>query len=362
MASFSRTVTESTATNPASDSVTRQFVGSRTINESHTASDSVSRIYGAIRSIAESTSTNPAVDTVTRVWVGNRTIVETTATNPSVDAVSRFWVGLRSITEATPTHPALDTVTAIWDHFVVPSPAQRKRNGSATPIALTFLTASVTRNRTGKATPGSPIVIGTTVTSGSTMSQINITPVALQVPVPGVAVVTTNGIAYDFIYTGVIAHSPVSALTGVSGLSQTPNTGDALTINTAVPFVRWRFDDPLDGSFYIFEFNPNAGGFPTAKKKMTVLPTTAPDGFPVVMEGNQDVLEVEATGVLRTYTQYNAMVRWAKKQHVVLLTDDIGRRSYILTTEFNPKRGGHAAAPFRMTYTWKYFVWQVVDL
>ena len=117
--------------------------------------------------------------------------------------------------------------------------------------------------------------------------------------------------------------------------------------------MRWRFDDPTDGSFYIFEMSASEGGTPGNTKTITTKASSGPGGAVVLLEGRDAVQELSFEGTILTEPHYNALLVWFNKRHAVQLTDDLGRVYRIYITEFTPTRKRAAQHPFKHTYTMK---------
>ncbi len=115
--------------------------------------------------------------------------------------------------------------------------------------------------------------------------------------------------------------------------------------------VRWTFVDPISLASYTFDVNPNAGGSATAKKNLTVVPTTGADGTPLIFEGDDDLMTSEFSGVILTNAQYDAFKVWFGYNRPIGLVDDLGRISYIHLTKLAPKRAQRLQHMHRQTYT-----------
>jgi hypothetical protein len=112
----------------------------------------------------------------------------------------------------------------------------------------------------------------------------------------------------------------------------------------------------IDGSSYLFEVNPNAGGSPQRRRTLTPAYTTAADGTPVVFEGETLPMTGQIQGTLRSQSQYNAFLTWYLKREVIQLTDDLGRIQYVYITSFKPTAKYSLRAPFRSAYTIDYTI------
>ncbi len=133
------------------------------------------------------------------------------------------------------------------------------------------------------------------------------------------------------------------------GSAPAPGPDDATTWGNQL--VAWRFDDPVTSAAYVFEVNPNEGGTPTRKRKITRVPTTAVDGKPLVFEGQEEVMTMEFKGVILNLGQYDAFKTWFAKSYAVLLTNDLGQRLQVRLESFVPVRAPKVGHPNRHTYT-----------
>jgi hypothetical protein len=115
--------------------------------------------------------------------------------------------------------------------------------------------------------------------------------------------------------------------------------------------VRWQFYDPVATETYTFEINPNAGGSPTYKKSVNYQNTTAPDGKTLIYEGQDEVQELEWSGVILTQTHYDKYIEWWQKRRQIRLTDDLGRQYWIYLTSFVPNRVRASSRPWKHEFT-----------
>lgn len=120
--------------------------------------------------------------------------------------------------------------------------------------------------------------------------------------------------------------------------------------------MRWRFDDPTDNSFYVFEISAREGGSPSYAKQVSSKSTSGPGGAVIIAEGRDQPQDFTFSGTLLTQEHFDAMVTWFSKRHAVLLTDDLGREFRIYLTEFTPTRKRAAQALFKHDYTCKALV------
>ncbi len=114
--------------------------------------------------------------------------------------------------------------------------------------------------------------------------------------------------------------------------------------------VRWEFFDPVLSSTYVFDVNPNDGGSPSYEKTITQESTSAPDGKPLIFEGQDQVNRLEWSGVILTQAHYDAYVTWWQKRRQIKLTDDYGRQFWIYLTSFKPTR----RITGQRTYPWRH--------
>jgi hypothetical protein len=123
----------------------------------------------------------------------------------------------------------------------------------------------------------------------------------------------------------------------------------------------WVLSDPSDDTSYHFAINPLEGGVPEYTKRVSEMPTVAPDGVPVLYEGQPETMKDEGTGTLLTKDQYVQLLTWWKKRRVVQLTDHLGRVMTVYITSF-------AAKPvknknwYKHTYTLRWYVLSITDL
>lgn len=125
-----------------------------------------------------------------------------------------------------------------------------------------------------------------------------------------------------------------------------------------IPLVRWRLDDDTVGDSYVFEINPNEGGTPPRKKNLTTQSTTAPDGKPIIFEGQDEVLNASVSGVILNEDQLAVLTEWFKRRHLVKLTDDLGRAYIIYLTGLQAGRQRSAHYHWKHTYTLEYTVFE----
>lgn len=123
--------------------------------------------------------------------------------------------------------------------------------------------------------------------------------------------------------------------------------------------IPWKFDDGTET--YLFDINPNEGGSPTYTRKINKQGTVAPDGEPVLSEGQAPMKESSASGVLRTRAQYAAFKVWAEKRTIIEITDDLGRVMVSILEEFEPRRVRKTSTPWYHTFTLRWSILSMID-
>lgn len=111
--------------------------------------------------------------------------------------------------------------------------------------------------------------------------------------------------------------------------------------------VKWTFFDPVTSETYTFDINPNTGGSPPYKKKMAYENTTAPDGKTLMFEGQDEVQQLEWSGVILSEDQHNKYIEWWQKRRQIQVTDDLGRQYWVYLTSYAPKRERARSYPWK---------------
>lgn len=119
---------------------------------------------------------------------------------------------------------------------------------------------------------------------------------------------------------------------------------------------RWTFHDPQTDDTYTFVVNPNEGGTPAYQKKIGYQATTAPDGALIAFEGRDEAQTGEFSGTILYRLQYDALIDWFGRRHIVEMTDDLGRIFSIYIQAFEAKRVRSASHKWKHTYSVKYLV------
>lgn len=120
--------------------------------------------------------------------------------------------------------------------------------------------------------------------------------------------------------------------------------------------VRWTLYDPVAIVTYTFALNPNLGGTPSRRKRITYQNTSAPGGLTLIYEGQDEVSELSWDGTLLTEAELIALNSWFDIRRQLLLTDDLGRSFWVYIQTFEPKRVRAATAPWKHTYSMKVVV------
>lgn len=114
--------------------------------------------------------------------------------------------------------------------------------------------------------------------------------------------------------------------------------------------VKWRFYDAVLDVEYVFDINPNDGGTPSRKKTLTYQSTAAPAGKTLVFEGQDEVPQLEFSGVALDMDQIDAFDLWFEKRHQIRVTNDRGRQYWVYIHEFTPSRKRAASHPDKHEY------------
>lgn len=115
--------------------------------------------------------------------------------------------------------------------------------------------------------------------------------------------------------------------------------------------VRWTLHDPVLSETWEMQVNPNDGGTPDNGKTVNYSNTAAPDGKTLVYEGRDAVQTLDWTGIILTQEHYDTYIYWFAKRRQLLLTDDLGRETWIYLTKLTPKRKRATGIPWKHDYT-----------
>lgn len=99
---------------------------------------------------------------------------------------------------------------------------------------------------------------------------------------------------------------------------------------------RWTLYEPVTGSTYTVEINPNEGGTPGYERALTVSSTLA--GATVAMEGEATPQRIECSGAILDRSHLAGLAGVFKARRQVLLTDDLGRQWWVYPESFTPDR------------------------
>lgn len=203
----------------------------------------------------------------------------------------------------------------------------------------------VTLSATG--TKGVITLVNTTAT-GSRVRSSAIPPVVFQINATGLR--TRSVSVVSPVLLTVSSASGTRVRSGYAyPLVQGTGSGGVL-----VPqFQRWRVDDPITHTSFVFEANPYEGGSTQRTRSITTRPTCASDGTNFYFEGQEDVWAMDLKGKVLTQSQYDNFRLWFAKRYLVLLTDDLGRQMQVYLEQWNPKRASLRHHPYRVDYTMK---------
>lgn len=128
--------------------------------------------------------------------------------------------------------------------------------------------------------------------------------------------------------------------------------------------VRWKLETisgPLET--YAFEINPNAQESPLPNRRVTWNFNGPRLGWSGSRAGRTPE-RWSFSGVLRSQSQYDELIRWVGKRVKVRLTDDRGDAYTVRLLTFTPTQQAAARnihAPFRMTYSVAALVYDIVE-
>lgn len=117
-----------------------------------------------------------------------------------------------------------------------------------------------------------------------------------------------------------------------------------------MPVVKWRFYDPIADEEYVFDINPNEGGTPSRRKSISYQSTAAPGGKTLIFEGQDEVPQLEFSGVALDMAQVDAFDAWFEKRHQIRVTNDRGKSYWVYITEFTPTRKRAVSHPDKHDY------------
>lgn len=116
--------------------------------------------------------------------------------------------------------------------------------------------------------------------------------------------------------------------------------------------MRWEIKDLDTDDTIVVEVNPAEGGSPARRRNIKSKTTTAPDGDPIVYEGQAEPSEYKVSGSILTQSHFEqlwALVAPGSGPHEV--TDDLGRVLTVVFSEFAPERVRSALNPWKHKYT-----------
>lgn len=99
----------------------------------------------------------------------------------------------------------------------------------------------------------------------------------------------------------------------------------------------WTLSDGGEDT-YTFVRNPSVDATPTYAKAISSKPTLAPDGKPVIFQGQRETGTFTFSGLILEEAEYTALAAWFERPGVVRITDDLGRTFDVVIASFTPKR------------------------
>lgn len=113
---------------------------------------------------------------------------------------------------------------------------------------------------------------------------------------------------------------------------------------------RWTFHDPVADEDWTFSINPKEVDEPGVDKPVNFLGTTAPDGDPILFEGQPAAKEISWKGLVLDTDTRDSFTYWANKKNQVLLTNDFGEQHWIYIDKFKPHRKRVASRRYKAEY------------
>lgn len=122
--------------------------------------------------------------------------------------------------------------------------------------------------------------------------------------------------------------------------------------------ARWTFWDSTTNTTGTFVFNPQAGGEVPYDTQLASGGSAGSwaeflDSGASITYGPDRVSEVTFNGFILTEADWNFFNVWFNNDNLLLLTDDLGRKSWILMQSFVPARVRKATSPWFHTYVAK---------
>jgi hypothetical protein len=114
--------------------------------------------------------------------------------------------------------------------------------------------------------------------------------------------------------------------------------------------VPWIFTDIATGDEYEFAVNPLDADIPDSPSKNITTKYTA-SGLPINTEGRRAVSEFSFSGTILYEEHFNKMNEWFDKSTQINLSDDLGRKYWIVLTNFSPTRRYKPEYPWMHEYS-----------
>ena len=129
----------------------------------------------------------------------------------------------------------------------------------------------------------------------------------------------------------------------------TPATGDV---------IRWVFELPAPSAMtYTFEHNPTEMTSPFSRRVLNPEHTTAPDGQPVIFEGQPVAVEWSATGVVFTQAHYDALEQWHALNRRFYAIDHHERAWLVTLEDVSWTEMRDPSRPWAHRYSLKFLIW-----
>lgn len=117
--------------------------------------------------------------------------------------------------------------------------------------------------------------------------------------------------------------------------------------------VRWQFYDPVEDETWTVPMNPSEGGTPGVEKNLSSKPTTAPDGAPILTEGQDAPKTFEVKGTILEEDHLTTLKDWVNRRHAIQITDDLGRVLQVYLQTLTAERQRAAQYRWKHTFTLK---------
>lgn len=113
--------------------------------------------------------------------------------------------------------------------------------------------------------------------------------------------------------------------------------------------VPWIFQDVAGDDVYEFAINPIDASVPSVERNISTQYTSG--GQPINWQGRDPVKKISFSGTILHEEHYLIMREWAKLKTQVSLSDDLGRKYWVIITKFSPTRQYAPQYPWRHEYS-----------